>query len=161
CRGLHLNMQMVQTEQRAETNEEKAWQQRSMEILAQEGSYLRQQSTKPQTLAFGMLDNPVGTAAWIVEKFAAWSELQRPPDGSPDVSRYRLDDLITNLMFYVATDSFATSAWIYYGWAQNDGPRTFPAGRRCETPTGFASFPDPCYPPPPRSWIEKSYNLIH
>ena len=64
-------------------------------------------------------------------------------------------------MCYVATNSFAISLWLYHGWLYMERSRLFPPGRRCEVPTGFAAFPDPYLPAPPRSWIEKAYKLVH
>lgn len=160
CRGVHLNMQMVQPALKPATEAEQAWSQRSNELQREEGAYVRQQATKPQTLAFGLMDSPVGIAAWILEKFVAWSDLPRAADGTPDVRSLDRDMLLTNIMCYVATNSFATSLWLYHGWLYVERSQKFPPGQRCETPTGFAAFPDPYLPPPPRSWIEKGYNLV-
>src|SRR5690606_127213 len=161
CRGIHLNMLMVQPALPPQTDEEKTWLQNMMAIQVQEGAYGQLQATKPQTLAFALMDSPVGIAAWIAEKFGGWTDVPRSADKTPDLSRFSFDDLLTNIMFYVATDSFATSAWIYFAMMQLEGSRTFPPGQRCETPTGFAAFPDPMLIPPPRSRVEKGYNLIH
>jgi pimeloyl-ACP methyl ester carboxylesterase len=163
CRGLHLNMVMVHSQLAASnsTAEENAWQQRMQDNQKLEGSYAQQQATKPQTLAYALMDSPVGIAAWIIEKFGGWTDVTRAADNTPDLSNFSFDDLLTNIMFYVATDSFATATWLYHGFLIREQSRFFPEGKRCETPTGFAAFPDPLLPPPPRSHVEKSYNLIH
>jgi pimeloyl-ACP methyl ester carboxylesterase len=77
------------------------------------------------------------------------------------LSGYRLDQLLTNIMFYVATDKFVSSTWLYNGLMSGIEPRTFPTGQRCETPTGFAAFADPVFPPMPRSFAEEIYNIVH
>ena len=69
------------------------------------------QATKPQTLAFAMTDNPVGVAAWILEKFYGWSDLRK----KSLIEVYGYDDLITNLMLYILTNSFNSASWIYFG----------------------------------------------
>jgi pimeloyl-ACP methyl ester carboxylesterase len=110
----------------------------------------------------GIHDSPVGAAAWIVEKFAAWSDLPRNADGVPDLlSRYTREQLLTNIMFYVVPGSFATAAWLYHGLLRHPDDMPFAAGRRCTTPTGVAALPDPVSIPPPRSLAEKSHSIAH
>jgi pimeloyl-ACP methyl ester carboxylesterase len=161
CRGIHLNMQMVYPAAQPSTDEERAWSAQIDKLQRAEGAYVRQQATKPQTLGLGLLDSPVGIAAWIVEKFAAWSDLPRTASGAPDLGKFCSDDLLANVMCYVATQRFPTSLWIYHAWLYVERSYVFPPARRCDVPTGFAAFPDPYLPPPPRSWIEKAYNLVH
>ena len=72
-----------------------------------EGAYLMQQATKPQTLAMALMDSPMGTAAWILEKFHAWTDLSR--GGLLDI--YTRDQLLTNVMIYLVNDAIATSVW--------------------------------------------------
>ena len=62
-------------------------------------------------------------------------------------------------MFYVATGSFATSLWLYYAFFQFERSRTFPPGEKCDTPTVVAAFPEPVFPPVPRSRVARGYNL--
>lgn len=66
-----------------QTEEERAWADKRAAMNQAEGGYSHLQGMKPQTLAVAMADSPVGVAAWILEKFAAWSDLPRRPDGSP------------------------------------------------------------------------------
>jgi hypothetical protein len=64
----------------------------------------------------GLADSPVGVAAWILEKFGVWADLPKTDEASPDLWRVFSEDLLlTNIMLYVVTDSFATSTWIYQG----------------------------------------------
>ena len=99
--------------------------------------------------------NPVGQAAWILEKFHGWSDLQ-----AGDLWQvYSKDQMITNLMIYLVNDAFATSVRYYQSFFAEGGP-TLPEGERCETPTGFAEFPGETFlSAPPRSWAERAYNL--
>ncbi|GGC64960.1 epoxide hydrolase family protein [Chelatococcus reniformis] len=160
CIGVHLNMvPALSPLMKPDSEEEKAYAQRMRTSMDAEAAYLRLQGTKPQTLAFGLMDSPVGVAAWIIEKFAAWSDLPRAADGSPDLlACYSRDQLLTNVMIYLVTKSFATAAWLYRGRLL-ESPNRLPAGR-VETPTGVAAFPEPVYPPPPRSLAAKGYNLV-
>lgn len=161
CCGVHLNMVTVQPALPPAEGEEQAWARIMGQQQATEGAYSHMQGTRPQTLTYALMDNPVGIAAWIAEKFAVWSDLPRRDNGAPDLAAgYTFDRLLTNIMFYAATDSFATATWIYYAMMQQERSRTFPPGERCETPTAVAAFPDPAFPPPPRSRIAKGYNLV-
>lgn len=61
-----------------------------------------------------MAGNPVGQAAWIVERFHDWSDLR----SRPFEAVHPLDDLLTNVMIYVMADAFAMAAWYYRGKAE-------------------------------------------
>lgn len=118
--------------------------------------YQRIQATRPQTLGVALTDSPVGLAAWIVEKFQAWSDC----DGDP-LKRFSMDTLLDNVMVYWLTGTAGTAGtatWLYRGFAQQE-TSGLPDGRRIEMPTGFAAFPADLVPPPPREWIERCFNL--
>jgi pimeloyl-ACP methyl ester carboxylesterase len=118
-------------------------------------AYALQQSTRPQTLGLALQDSPVGTAAWILDRFHDWSDLtERSLD---DV--YSRDALITNVMIYLVSGSIPTSLWAYRGNAQE--PALFSEGIRCVTPTAVAKFPfEHVGGTPPRSWVERYYNVV-
>ena len=125
--------------------------------MQMEGAYFMEQATKPQTLAMALMDSPVGTAAWIIEKFHGWSDLR---DGDL-YSVYTRDQLLTNVMLYLVNDAIATSVWYYNALFQEGGVQ-LPEGVKCETPTGFANFPgEKVYTAPPQSWVKRAYNLVH
>jgi microsomal epoxide hydrolase len=156
CRGIHLNMMAMRpTPALPQTAEETAWLQRSQMMMQMEGAYLMQQATKPQTLAMALMDSPMGTAAWILEKFHGWSDLRER--GLLEV--YTRDQLLTNVMIYLVSDSIATSVW-YYNALFQEGGASLPEGERCETPTAFASYPGEEYIlAPPQSWAKRAYNI--
>jgi pimeloyl-ACP methyl ester carboxylesterase len=117
-------------------------------------AYALQQSTRPQTLGLALHDSPVGTAVWILDRFHDWSDLT---DRSID-DVYSHDALLTNVMIYLVTGSVATSLWAYRGNALE--PALFSEGIRCITPTAVARFPfEYVGSTPPRSWVERHYNL--
>ena len=102
------------------TNEKK-WEKRFFnEQIMQEG-YRTQQATKPQSLSYAMIDSPVGTAAWILEKFYSWSDLK---NGNIE-KIYTKDFLLTNIMIYIITNTFNSAAWIYFGRREEE-EHTFP-----------------------------------
>ena len=140
-----------------DTEEEADWLAHMQGAMQAEGAYFMEQATKPQTLAMALMDSPVGTAAWIIEKFHGWSDLR----DSDLYSVYTRDQLLTNVMLYLVNDAIATSVWYYNALFQEGGVQ-LPEGARCETPTGFANFPgEKVYTAPPHSWVRRAYNLVH
>jgi pimeloyl-ACP methyl ester carboxylesterase len=134
------------------TDEERAWVAANARYRAQEFDYFNEQQHKPATVGFALYDNPVGTAAWIVEKFKVWS------DSGTDIEQtFTKDQLLTNIMIYLVTDTTATAVWMYRGAA--DDPLTI---GKLSPPLGFASFPaEMTALNPPRSLLERTYNLVH
>ena len=99
--------------------------QRTFGFLASDAGYWRIQETRPQTVSFGLVDSPAGQAAWIVDKFRAWTDC----DG--DVERaFSKDQLLTNIAVYWLTRTAGSSARFYF---ENTGP-----GRMQELPNGCA-----------------------
>ena len=117
--------------------------------------YRTQQATKPQTLSYGMMDSPVGVAALIIEKFYFWSDIK-----NNDIENvYSKDTLLTNIMVYIVTKTFNTASWIYYG-RREEGGRFFPKDfRRIEVPTAAALFPAEMSAWPPRSYVDRMFNI--
>jgi pimeloyl-ACP methyl ester carboxylesterase len=159
--GIHLNMVPIKAaDAQPTTTEEEDWLARFRASFERESGYSHEQGTRPQTLGVAMADSPVGVAAWILEKFGVWSDLPRRDDGSPDLwTRFSERLLVTNIMLYVAPGAAVTATWIYQG-QRKDGADKLPAGARVDVPTGVAAFPDPVFMPPPRSYAEKTYNIV-
>jgi microsomal epoxide hydrolase len=152
--GIHVNLLAVRRDVTAPANpdaEERRFLGQLRHWQREETGYQWIQGTRPQTLAFGLTDSPAGLAAWIVEKFRAWSDC----DG--DVERcFSKDVLLTNVMLYWVTGAINSSFWPYY--ARMHGPWPLPDGRRIEVPTGYAAFPREILTPP-RAWAERVYNI--
>ena len=122
---------------------------------AQEFDYFNEQRHKPGTVSFALYDNPVGTAAWIVEKFKVWS------DSGDHIERaFTKDQLLTNVMIYLVNDTSATGVWFYRGSA-DDHSGVMTSGKPT-VPMGFASFPsEMVLLNPPRIVLERNFNLVH
>jgi pimeloyl-ACP methyl ester carboxylesterase len=150
--GIHLNMPLG-TPGGADdlTDQEKADLADLAAFQEKETGYQRIQSSKPQTLGFGLNDSPAGLAAWIVEKFRSWSDC----DGDVE-SSYTKDELLTNIMIYWVTQTITSSTRLYY---EVMGKGRFATGK-VEVPTGVARFPKEIMRFP-RKWIEKNYNVTH
>lgn len=114
---------------------------------AEEGAYAALQSTKPQTLAFSLTDSPVGLAAWITEKFWAWSDC----DGDLE-ALIPLNVLLRDISLYWFGQTIDASLRIYEENRAN--PLVFEAMERIRPPMGMALFPKEL-PTPPRSWVER------
>lgn len=119
---------------------------------AREGGYHGIQSTKPQSLAYGLTDSPAGLAAWIVEKFKTWS------DCGDDIEKsYSKDQLLENIMLYWVTGTINSSMRLYY---ESIGPAAvMMEPKRTEVPTGHARFPAEIRRTP-RLWAEQFYNIV-
>ncbi|MDG5821453.1 epoxide hydrolase 1 [Natronococcus sp. A-GB7] len=105
------------------------------------------QSTRPQTLAYGLTDSPVGLAGWIVEKFRAWSD-------SDDVdTAFGRDRLLDNISVYWLTETINSSMRLYY---ETDVEQTVPDS--VDVPTGHARYPAEIIKTP-RSWAEEIYDI--
>ena len=119
----------------------------------EEGGYSAIQRTKPQTIGYGLEDSPVGLAAWIVEKFRAWS------DCGGDIERsFTKDQLLTNITLYWVTRTATSSARLYFEM-RRAGAAAVPQGR-IRVPTGIANFPAEITKVP-RAWAERRYNITH
>jgi microsomal epoxide hydrolase len=157
CRAAHLNMMgWVSPGVGPQSDEEKAFAAKAGTLFQAEGAYFLEQTTKPQTLSYGMMDSPVGVAAWIVEKFHGWSDVRGGFENA-----YTKDQLLTNVMIYLVTRTFNTATWMYRGRAEEQFLMPLPKGARLEKPTGIAAFPIDLIPFPPRSQVERSINVTH
>lgn len=127
------------------------WQQK-------DGAYALIQGTRPYTLARGLNDSPAGLAAWIVDKFHAWS------DCGDDVERsFTKDELLTNVTLYWVTGTIGSSFQPYADFV-NAGAVTWmkEAFRQwigsTEVPAAFAMFPKDISHPP-REWAARFFNV--
>lgn len=158
CAGAHLNMLGWRAPGVApQTDEEKAQAAQAAGLFEAEGAYFRLHSTKPSTLAYAMMDSPVGACAWIAEKFHGWSDLR---SGGIEAA-YTKDQILTNVMIYLVTDTFATATWLYRGLFEDQSGAPVPPGARIERPMGLARFPVDIIPMPPRSLAERMMNVVH
>ena len=126
--------------------------------IQKEGAYALIQSTKPQSLAPGLNDSPVGLAAWIVEKFEGWSDCNGKIE-----SRFTKDEILTHIMIYWATESIGTSFLPYYDYANASATTWIAQGIKkwtgsSKVPAAFALFPKDLSRPP-REWAERFFNV--
>ena len=116
-----------------------------------EGAYAMMQGSKPQTLAYGLHDSPVGLAAWIVEKFRSWSDC----DGDVE-KRFTKDELLTTITLYWVTETTNAASRLYYE-STHDFTSLQHTGRS-DVPAAIARFPKDIVPAP-REWSERWFNV--
>ena len=128
CAGIHLNMVVAPPDPNADdlTELEKSGLEGWQYYQDWDSGYSKQQSTRPQTLGYGLVDSPTGQAAWILEKFWAWTDC----NGHPENALTR-DEMLDNIMVYWLNAAGASSARLYwesFGRALDAGPVTVPMG---------------------------------
>jgi len=132
------------------SSDEKQYLQDGQNWQFTEGGYAIEQSTKPQSLAYGLNDSPVGLAGWILEKFYQWSDC----DGNLENS-FTKDELLTNLTLYWVTQTIRSSFTPYFDEDQSPPQMT----GKIDVPTGVAIFPKDILPAP-KSFAYRFYNIV-
>jgi pimeloyl-ACP methyl ester carboxylesterase len=154
--GVHLNFlpggppQNVANPNEGLTEAEIARVQKRQQELANHRAYGAIQGSRPQTLGYALNDSPAGLAAWIVDKFWAWSD-----HGGKLENSFTKDELLTNVMIYWVSETPASAARIYYERQAYSGGR-----RTGRVPIGAVLFPKEINVPP-RKWVEAQLNLVH
>ena len=153
CKAIHLNMVSERPDPATRddpTDFEKKAFAAAKQYVAWDSGYSKEQSTRPQTVGYGLVDSPSGQAAWIMEKFWAWTDC----DGHPENALSR-DDMLDNVMLYWLPGTAASSARLYwesFGKANTD---------EVTIPVGCSLFPKDIFFSS-RRWAEKKFhNIIH
>ena len=155
--AIHVNLATAPPPTKAQlTPAIAAWQADSDIYNAAQMDYLQLQVKKTASVAAALADSPMGTAAWIAEKFWAWTD-----NGGTLENAISKDQLLTDIMLYLVTDSIDTSLWFYRAIRSELKGQLHP-GRRCAVPTAIAQFPKD-YPlgRPPRALLDPWYNIVH
>ena len=148
CAGIHLNMPIVPPDPDTMddlTELEQAALAGMQHYQDKDSGYSKQQSTRPQTLGYGLADSPAGQAGWILEKFWAWTDC----DGHPENALGR-DELLDNVMLYWLPRTGSSSARLY--WESFSGPPMDPVA----VPVGCSIFPKEIFRSSKR-WAEKHF----
>jgi microsomal epoxide hydrolase len=153
--AIHLNFVPIRPLPDTELSaEERRWKEDADAYRVNELDYFSLQEHRPQTLAVALQDSPLGAAAWMLERLNAWS------DGGV-AQAFRIDDLITNLILYIATARIESSLWFYRSFLLECEGRTHPS-TRVVVPTGIAVFPkEMLNGRPPRTWAGRDYHVVH
>ncbi|MCE8018396.1 epoxide hydrolase [Halomonas sp. MCCC 1A17488] len=134
------------------TAEERKWAEDTRDFWLYRAAYAKQQATRPQTIGYSLVDSPVGLLAWILDKFAEWTDTDDSPFET--ISRDRILDDVT---LYWLTRTGASAARIYY--ESHGGVNTLDPGLRVDVPSAITIYPrdiEKC----PRPWAEQRYRQI-
>ena len=148
CVGIHLNMPLAQPPGALDhpTDEEKHALSRIAYYRKWDSGYAKQQSTRPQTLGYGLADSPAGQCAWMLEKFWSWTDCAGDP-----VRTLGADRILDIVSTYWFTSSAASSARLYWEAAHEPGtPATVPV------PAGVSLFPHDIFQPV-QDWAAPQY----
>lgn len=156
--GVHLNLVPWAARSLSDlTAEEKTWLAQAMAFTQAELAYFGLQATKPTTPPFALVDSPMGTAAWILEKFYAWSD--RGSVNGKITDAFTMEQLATLVSIYTLTETVDTSMWFYHGFVR-ESQGVYLAANYVDVPTGVAIFPkDLLNGRPPYSWVAAQYDL--
>lgn len=153
CAGIHLNMPIARPLPEclaAPAPDEARALMKMQHYQDWDSGYSKEQSTRPQTVGYGLVDSPVGLAGWIYEKMWAWTDNAGRAEDA--LSR---DDMLDNLMLYWLTATGASSARLYWESFASFGPKDIPL------PVGVSAFPKEIIPAP-RKWFERHCpKLVH
>lgn len=126
------------------------------ERIAGGTGYMDIQGTKPHTLGPAQADSPVGLAAWILEKFHAWCDLD---DGDLE-SVFTKDQLLDNIMFYWLTNTATSAARLYCESLRAGTSAVSPWAGQVDVATGHAVYPAELLQTP-RAWADRRYHIVH
>jgi pimeloyl-ACP methyl ester carboxylesterase len=150
--GIHVNLLAVRRERDASTAspEEERYYEQLAEWLREGTGYQWIQGTRPQTLAYALTDSPAGLAAWIADKFRAWSDCGGTIERAIDRDR-----MLANISLYWFTGAIGSSFFPYYARMHRSWPLPGPV----TAPTGYAQFPAEILRPP-KSLAARAYTDI-
>ncbi|MDP6207125.1 MAG: hypothetical protein QGG01_02385, partial [Roseibacillus sp.] len=164
CLGAHSNMPMAGRPgndpwKNVSREERNRWEQRNAELRPHK-AYMNLQGTRPLTLGYGLNDSPVGLAAWILDKFWAWSDHRGDLQNS-----FSKDELVDNIMIYWISGSMPSAMRIYYEtFNRQPRPKSMSPFLKSgpPAPLGFALFPKEINVPP-RAWVQRQFGkrMVH
>ncbi|QEU91502.1 epoxide hydrolase family protein [Streptomyces kanamyceticus] len=134
------------------TEVERRWTEETRDFWRRRSAYAKQQATRPQTIGYSLVDSPVGLLAWILDKFAEWSDTEDSPFETMSIDRI-LDDVT----LYWLTRTGASAARIYY--ESHGGVNALDPGLRVDVPSAISVYPrdiEKC----PRPWAQERYRRI-
>ena len=131
------------------TPQERTWAEETRDFWRHRAAYAKQQATRPQTIGYALVDSPVGLLAWLLDKFAEWSDT----DDSPFETISR-DRILDNVTLYWLTRTGASAARIYY-----ESHNALDPDLRVDVPSAITIYPgdvERC----PRPWAQQRYRRI-
>lgn len=165
CRAVHINVAQplppadVADPMALVAEHEKPWLEDNARHQQEGTGYFYQQTTRPQTLAYGLADSPAALCAWIAEKFHFWCDCEA--NGKRDIrNAVSWDRLLTNVSLYWFTNSIASSVRLYREFVLALGTGRIIMPFKVPVPVGMATYPRELYKTP-RAWAEGLFRLVH
>ncbi|MET7271215.1 epoxide hydrolase family protein [Streptomyces flaveolus] len=131
------------------TTVEREWTEETRDFWRHRAAYAKQQASRPQTIGYSLVDSPVGLLAWILDKFAEWSDTEDSPFET--ISRDRVLDDVT---LYWLTRTGASAARIYY-----ESHNSLDPDLRVGVPSAVSMYPRDIEKTP-RPWAQERYRRI-
>lgn len=129
---------------------EREWVEQTQDFWQHHRAYAKQQATRPQTIGYSLVDSPVGLLAWLLDKFAEWSDTDDSPFET--ISRDRILDDVT---LYWLTRTGASAARIYY-----ESPHSLDPNLRVDVASAITMYPGDIESRTPRTWADERYRQI-
>ncbi|WP_306319576.1 MULTISPECIES: epoxide hydrolase family protein [unclassified Streptomyces] len=131
------------------TEVERQWAEDTRDFWQRRAAYAKQQASRPQTIGYSLVDSPVGLLAWILDKFAEWSDTEDSP-----FETIPMDRVLDDVTLYWLTRTGASAARIYYESHNSLDPEL-----RVDVPAAITGYPhdvEKC----PRPWAQERYRRI-
>ncbi|WP_280215015.1 epoxide hydrolase family protein [Nocardia cyriacigeorgica] len=128
---------------------ERCWAEETHEFWTRRAAYAKQQATRPQTIGYALVDSPVGLLAWILDKFAEWSDT-----GDSPFETIAIDRILDDVTLYWLTRTGASAARIYYESHNSLDPEL-----RVDVPAAITMYPRDIEKTP-RPWARQRYRRI-
>ncbi|MEU3900361.1 epoxide hydrolase [Streptomyces sp. NPDC029519] len=128
---------------------ERRWTEETRDFWQRRAAYAKQQATRPQTIGYSLVDSPVGLLAWILDKFADWSDTEDSP-----FERISRDRILDDVTLYWLTRTGASAARIYY-----ESHNSLDPGLRVDVPSAITMYPRDIEKSP-RPWAQERYRRI-
>lgn len=126
------------------------WIDRTADFWETHAAYAKQQATRPQTIGYSLVDSPVGLLAWILDKFAEWSDSSDSP-----LESISLDRILDNVTLYWLTGTGASAARIYFESHNSLDPELL-----VDVPSAITMYPADISSQCPRVWAQHRYRSI-
>jgi pimeloyl-ACP methyl ester carboxylesterase len=131
------------------TAAEREWTEETRDFWRHHAAYAKQQATRPQTIGYSLVDSPVGLLAWILDKFAEWTDTEDSP-----FETVSMDSVLDNVTLYWLTRTGASAARIYYESHNSLDPEL-----RVDVPSAITMYPRDIEKSP-RAWAQERYRQI-
>ncbi|NEC68802.1 epoxide hydrolase family protein [Streptomyces sp. SID9727] len=134
------------------TPAERQWAEETRDFWHHRSAYAKQQATRPQTIGYSLVDSPVGLLAWILDKFAEWTDT-----GDSPFETVSIDPILDDVTLYWLTRTGASAARIYY--ESHGGVNALDPDLRVDVPTAITTYPrdiEKC----PLTWAQQRYQQI-